>query len=177
MGQRVSAKRNASDAGGDDTWRAFGNRHVGWLVTKAIAAPARRRGFTEITLLREWHRVVGPALAQRCQPVRVRIRPGRGAGSVLELRAYGGAALEIQHAAPQIIERVNQYFGERAVRQIKIIQAPLPRPLAATQAVSERALREDERLWIANEVKSIEHDGLRASLTALGEAIKRADRS
>ncbi|MEO1016869.1 MAG: DciA family protein [Pseudomonadota bacterium] len=158
----------------DDTKRAYATRHVGRLVGKMIAAPARRRGFTEATLLHEWEQVVGAGLARRCQPLRIKFRPGLSAGAMLELCANGGAALEIQHAAPQILERINLYFGRRAVRQLKIIQAPIPlRPLPP-KVRPPRELQEEERAWIDASVATVSHDGLKASLAALGAAIKGA---
>ncbi len=171
---RTKTEVPMSERSGEDVEykRAYGNRHVGRLILKTLAAPARRRGFTEATLLNEWDRVVGVNLARRCQPVRIRFLPGRNAGAVLELRAPGGIALEIQHATPQIIERINQYFGRRAVRQLRIVQAPLPVVPQSVRAISSRPLREDERASIEAEVGTIDHGGLRASLAALGAAIR-----
>lgn len=156
----------------ENTKRAFATRHVGGLISTMIAAPARRRGFTEATLLHEWAQVVGEHLAKRCQPLRVRFRSGPAGGAMLEVCATGAAALEIQHAAPQILERINLYFGRRAVRQLKIVQAPMPRHPAPARPQITRELREEERAWIAAEVEGVGHAGLKASLASLGAAIK-----
>ena len=52
---------------------------------------------------------------------------GQKKGATLVLRVEGPAALEVQHQAPQIIERINSYFGYRAIEDIRILQAPLER--------------------------------------------------
>ena len=52
--------------------------------------------------------------------------------ATLVLRVEGPVALEIQHLSGVIIERVNRFFGWRAVGRIQIRQAPL------------RAAREEE---------------------------------
>ena len=80
----------------------------------------------EASLLADWATIVGPALARRCQPVRVDYAPGRRSGGTLLLQVGGAAALEIQHAAPQLLERINAYFGHKAVRQLRLMQMPLP---------------------------------------------------
>ena len=43
------------------------------------------------------------------------------------LRVEGPVALEIQHLSGVIIEKVNRFFGWRAVGRIQIRQAPLRR--------------------------------------------------
>ena len=47
--------------------------------------------------------------------------------ATLVLRVEGPVALEIQHLSGVIIEKVNRYFGWRAVGRIQIRQAPLMR--------------------------------------------------
>ena len=77
---------------------------------------------------------------------------------------------ELQHLAPQLIERINGYFGYAAVARLQIIQGPLPhaapparRPPAALDAARQRAL--NKRL------ESIGDDPLRQALERLGRAV------
>ena len=96
------------------------------LLGGILDPAARRRGFAEASLLADWATIVGPVLARRCQPVRIDHPPGRRQGGTLLLQAGGGVALELQHAAPQLLERINTYFGHRVVRQLRLLQMPLP---------------------------------------------------
>ncbi|MEL6289347.1 MAG: DciA family protein, partial [Pseudomonadota bacterium] len=43
----------------------------------------------------------------------------------LVLRVDGPLALELQHRSAQLIERINRYFGYRAIAALRILQAPL----------------------------------------------------
>src|SRR3954463_3961785 len=118
---------SGTDKVGVDTGSRQGRSgHAGRQVVRLLASildpAARRRGFAEASLLADWASVVGPALAQRCQPVRVDYAPGRRRGGVLMVHAGGAAAIEVQPAAPQIIERINTYFGFAAVRQLRLLQ-------------------------------------------------------
>ncbi|MGO9392701.1 DUF721 domain-containing protein, partial [Rhodoblastus sp.] len=77
--------------------------------------------------------------------------------ATLVLRVSGGMAIEIQHMAPQLIERVNAHLGWRAVGRLAIRQGPLqkafgpkrvapPDPQALLQAREATEGVEDERL-------------------------------
>ena len=43
----------------------------------------------------------------------------------LFIRADGPRAIFVQHELPQIVERVNAFFGYRAVAQARIVQGPV----------------------------------------------------
>ena len=106
--------------GTDDTARqgrtGQAGRQVARLLGKVLEPAARRRGFTEASLLADWATIAGPALARRCQPLRVEHAPGRRSGGTLLLQIGGGAALEVQHQAPQLIERKEERTSVLRVR-------------------------------------------------------------
>ena len=91
-------------------------------------------------------------------------RPG-----TLVLRVEGPAAIEIQHLANLICERVNRFLGWRAVARLALRQAPLRR--AARKNV--RAADRRGRAAIAAGLPDIADDDLRQALARLGAAIKR----
>ncbi|MEM9590960.1 MAG: DciA family protein [Pseudomonadota bacterium] len=51
----------------------------------------------------------------------------KAGGATLVLRIEGPRAVEVQHRAPQILERINAYFGYRAVSEMRFLQAPISR--------------------------------------------------
>jgi hypothetical protein len=105
------------------------------LLTGLLSPAARARGFAAVGVIEEWPKVVGAGLARRCHPVRLEFRRGTTTGGTLLLQASGGAALELQHCSPQLIERVNDYFGFPAVARLRLVQMPLrPSPAAAGPA-------------------------------------------
>lgn len=142
-------------------------------VLGAVLDPAaRRRGFAAAALLADWRLIVGPVLAARCQPTCLEAR-----GGVLHLQASSSAALELQHAAPQLIERVNIYLGFRAVRRLKLIQAPLPPAPGLPAAPPERPLDAEERSALERAVAGVADEELRAALLALGQSLHTTRRS
>ena len=148
---------------------------VARLLGGILDPAARRRGFAEASLLADWATIVGPAIARRCQPVRVDHAPGRRGAGTLLLQANGAAALEIQHAAPQLLERINAYFGHRAIRQLRLVQMPLP-PVPAPPPPRLRAVSADEEARLAASVATVADDGLRAALLGLGRTMSGSRR-
>jgi len=149
--------------------RGGGLRRLPDTLARLLDREARRRGLVDARLLTDWPAIVGPALADRAQPVRL----GRGeGGGVLHLRVGGSAALELQHAAPQLIERINDHFGYPAVAQLRFLHGPLvrparppPRPEVDPGAEALRALEQ--------RVAAVADPALRDALARLGEAVLR----
>ena len=85
------------------------------------------------------------------------------------LRVEGPAAIEIQHLANVICERVNRFLGWRAVARIALRQAPLRRgaPQGRARHDPVAAAR------IAASLPDIADDDLRQALARLGAAVKR----
>lgn len=150
-----------------------GTHRVSALLGQLLAPAARRRGFAEASLLANWHRIVGPGLAGRCQPHSVRFARGRDRDGVLLLQARGGAALELQHMAPQIVQRVNTWFGFPAVRDMRLVQAS-PRSVGArpkARAPRQRPLAPEEVASVHEAVAPVADPALREALEALGRSV------
>ena len=152
-------------------------RAVGAYVARTLDPVARARGFATTTLLSEWASIVGADLAQFTAPDKVawpRRQEGdapttsrRTPGATLVLRVDGPRAIEVQHRADQILERVNTYFGYRAVAALRIVQAPVtrqsPRSHTGSLEIDETSLKQTAK---------IEKDGLKQALSRLGSAIR-----
>jgi hypothetical protein len=96
------------------------------------AASFARYGFGHDELLARWPEVLGLELARHCEPERIRWprgadHSGRKSGGVLHVRAEPGRGLDIEHQAPQILERIGQFMGHGAITSLKVHQAPLKR--------------------------------------------------
>ncbi len=147
-------------------------REVGRLLAAVLDPAARRRGFAQANLLADWARIVGPSLARRCQPLRVDYAPGRRRGGTLLVQAGGAAAMEVQHAAPQIVERVNTYFGFPAVRQLRLLQMPLRAAAPPPAPPRRRALTAEEEAALGEAVGPVADADLRSALLRLGRTVR-----
>src|SRR3954462_5679278 len=111
------------------TLRRQGLRAIARDRTDATRRALATRGFAAARVIADWPEIVGGALAVSSVPARLVRSPGAGPGgadsATLVVRVSPGAALELQHSVPQVIERVNGYFGFRAVDRLRLVQGPV----------------------------------------------------
>lgn len=143
------------------------------IAGKIVGETFTRQGFASAELVTRWSDIVGMEIAAHSEPIKIQwTRPADGEAAepgALVLRVEGPAAIEIQHLANVICERVNQFLGWRAVARIALRQAPLRRgQRQAAPAVDAVAAQQ-----IAQTLSDIGDDDLRAALARLGAAIKR----
>jgi hypothetical protein len=133
-----------------------------------------RRGFASGAIVAEWPAIVGEHMAARSIPEKVihsRDTRDKNAGGTLRLCvASGGVATEFQHLEPLLLDRINTYFGYRAIARIQYVHRPLPLK-AAPRPPASRPLTPEEERRLAESLAGIEDPELRRSLDGLGRAI------
>src|SRR5262249_25462262 len=101
------------------------------LLSDVFAEAYAKQGFAARELVTRWEEIAGPEISAHSEPLRMQWpRPVEGQPpepATLVLRVEGPMALEIQHSADVILERVNRFLGWRAVRKLAFRQAPLSR--------------------------------------------------
>lgn len=109
---------------------------VGSFVPKLAAKAFERYGFHSAEIMTAWPRVAGAEIAQFTAPERIKWPRGAGepdgtgaqGGATLILRVEPARALDVEYRSAEIIDRINRYFGYRAVATLKLVQAPLLKP-------------------------------------------------
>ncbi|MEM9735282.1 MAG: DciA family protein [Pseudomonadota bacterium] len=145
-------------------------------VRSRLGAVASGKGFAEPDVLLRWTEAVGERLSEICQPVRVVY--GASIGATLVVRADGPRALEVEHQAPHILERINAFYGYKAISRLRVTQATgqrgNPRGFAETastfqgKAMDVRAPKPEAEARAARLTADIESPDLRAALTKMG---------
>lgn len=149
-------------------------RAVGSYVPRLTRKVFEKYGFSASAILTDWASIVGEELALYTEPERLKWPRGVEAygevgeggkgrpGATLVLRVDGSWALDVQFRSRQIIERINAYFGYRAVAEMRIVQAPVTRAAAAEKrAMRATANPAPEPL---PEVEMVQDKGLRDAL-------------
>ena len=145
-------------------------RPLAELINRCLGEAFARQGFASADIVTRWAEIAGRDVAAHAEPVKLKWGRGEEAPATLVLRVEGPAAIEIQHLSGVILERVNRFFGWRAVDRIAIRQAPLTHR-ARRRASS--APTPDAMAHVAARLPDIADEGLRAALCRLGAAIKQ----
>lgn len=140
-------------------------------VPRLTKAALGGRGFAEAGLISDWASIVGAETGRMTRPVALKFPKSQRQDGVLTVQAGGGAALELQHLKPQILERINAYFGYRAVADLKIQQGSAAAPRRREAALPPPSAADQEA--VAKAVHGIADTELKATLTRLGIAIHR----
>jgi hypothetical protein len=130
----------------------------------AAASLARRGGGALVRLKAAWPAVVGSELAAVTWPERL------GRDGTLKLHVATGVALDVQHRAPLLIERINLFLGRAGVGRLVLVQGPLPLPAAPRAAVAS-ALPEGEEAALKDRLAAIVDPELHAALAGLGRLV------
>jgi hypothetical protein len=149
--------------GGDE--RRPGLRPVG-VAASRLASPivARHGGGVLARLKADWPAIIGSDLTAATWPQALS-RDG-----VLKLRVAPAMALELQHRAPLVIERINLYLGRAAISRLAFVQGPLPLTPPAARAAPP-PLADGEAEAIDRSVVEIPDPELRAALARLGKSV------
>lgn len=110
-------------------------RQVAELLPAVGGAAFRKFGFIQSSVVTRWPEIVGEKLARASAPESIRFPQGKKQDGVLTLTVRGAHAAMMSHITPEIIERVNRFFGYTAIARVAIRQgdvapraAPRPRP-------------------------------------------------
>jgi hypothetical protein len=149
-------------------------RKLAELTSEFMAEAFKKQGFASTELVARWRDIAGADIAAHAEPIKLQW-PRQVEGeppepATLVLRVEGPAAIEIQHQAAVVLERINRFFGWQAIGRIAFRQAPLSRartkPKVPVPDAAEAARVEASLIGIAD-------DELRAALGRLGAAVKR----
>ncbi len=102
-------------------------RTISDLMPDIGRAAFRRFGFVQSSVVTRWDEIVGDKYAAISCPETIRFPVGQKSGGILELTVEGAHATLMQHVIPEIIERVNRFFGYSAVNRVKIRQGHVPK--------------------------------------------------
>lgn len=163
---------------------------VGSFVPTLTKTAFQKFGFSTATLITDWARIAGAELAAYTMPDKLKWPRGAEGlaaeddegmrrGATLTLRVDPARALDVEYRARQIMDRINSYFGYRAVETIRLVQAPVEtkQTASATKRETDRALA----AWAKSPPAAgqtpatgvAQDDPLLAALTRLEQGVRR----
>jgi hypothetical protein len=134
----------------------------------AILKPAlEEHGVATSQLITHWPEIVGEELSGVTRPLKLnwpRVPEGvQKTGATLMLLVESAFALDVQHAVPLILERINALYGWQAVTRLSLRQGSVKQE----KIVTDQIVNEKE----APSIEGIENTPLRKALQKLGKSV------
>lgn len=155
----------------DEAPRGGRARSVAELLPEAGRASFRKFGFVQHSIVSRWAEIVGARYAGVSAPESIRFPQGKRSNGTLTLTVAGAHAPMMQHVLPEIIERVNRFFGYVAVERVSLRQGVIAKP-AAKAAAPEL---EPVPVELGDSLRAVADPELRAVLENLARGIATSD--
>lgn len=174
-GKAPAGKRSGKKATPKPYQRPRGGeaRAVSDLMPEIGRAAFRRFGFVQSSVVSRWDEIVGPRYAAVSSPEAIRFPVGKKADGTLELVVEGAHATMMQHVIPEIIERVNRFFGYGAVARIKVRQGVVAKSAAAPKPAAPPMLKPIP-MELGESLREIGDPELFAVLESLAKSLAKA---
>lgn len=148
-------------------------RAISDLMPEVGRTAFRRFGFVQSSVVTRWPEIVGPRHARVCSPESIRFPPGEKSEGILQLVVVAAHAPMIQHVIPEIVDRVNRFFGYNAVARVKLRQGEVKAPPASKPAAPP-SLR-PVPLELGESLRDVGDPELRAVLESLARSMGAKD--
>lgn len=152
-----------------DRPRVGGPRAIADLMPEIGRAAFRRFGFVQSSVVTRWADIVGAHYAGITAPESIRFPAGKKAEGTLNLTVLNGHGPMIQHVVPEIMERVNRFFGYAAVAKVAIRQGEIV-PAQAERRPPPRNLK-PLPVELGDSLRDIGDPELRAVLESLAQGL------
>ncbi|QIG78452.1 DUF721 domain-containing protein [Stakelama tenebrarum] len=149
--------------------RSMRARPVAELVPDVGRATFRKFGFVQHSVVSRWSEIVGERFAGVSAPESIRFPPGKRAEGVLTLIAGGAHAPMLQHLGPEIVERVNRFFGYPAIARVAIRHGSVQRRQAAPPPPAPTPIPEE----LGESLRTVADPELRAVLESLAAGVAK----
>lgn len=136
----------------------------------------RRFGFVQSSVVTRWPEIVGPTHARVCSPEAIRFPPGEKAEGILQLVVIPAHAPLITQVIPEIIERVNRFFGYRAVAKVKLRHGAVTPPAGDGRPAQPPPSLKPIPLELGDSLRDIGDPELRTVLESLARSISNSEK-
>lgn len=168
-GTRTPYSRPASSKSAD-TPRGGPARTVADLLPDIGGAAFKRFGFVQSSVVSRWPEIVGERFARVSSPESIKFPHGKRAEGTLTLVVRGAHWVMMQHITPEIIERVNRFFGYPAIARVVLRHGDLASAPARAHRAAPPSLR-PVPADIGDSLRAIADPEFKAVLEALAAGV------
>ncbi len=161
--------------------RTFIPQNIGDTVKKINKDFSSKFGKLEFIIHANWSKIVGSYFTEYSEPKQIINLPEakNDLGETvykkyLNVSVAPSAALEFQHFKDKIIEKINSYFGYKAIIGLRIQQHYVPKNNLFQKSNNvEKAVSEIDKSKIKYEIDNMKNNDLKKSLFNLGINMKK----
>ena len=160
--------------------RSFIPQRIGDSIKKINRNFTSKFGKIEFIIQSNWEQIVGSYFAEFSEPLYITKIPDfeNEVGETvyknhLNVSVSPAAALEFQHFKDKIIEKMNSYFGYKAIIDLRIQQNYITNSNRKKLNDKNIQLSEEENSNISKEVEMLTDDSLKDTLINLGKKITK----
>ena len=164
--------------------RTFLPKKIGETIGQINKVYSNKYGKIEFLILSKWSQIVGSFFEEHSEPDKIsRITEEFNEfdeaiyKNFLHVRVSPAAAVEFQHYKDTIIEKINSFFGYKAIADLRLQQNFIPKKkIKNSLNLSKRDVSEEEKKLIKEEIDIIHDKELEKSIVNLGASIKREEK-
>lgn len=166
---RSPARPNAAE-----TRRSSGGpaRRVGEMLPDIGHSAFRKFGFVQSAVVTRWPEIVGERYARVSAPESIRFPRGERTDGVLHMVCASAHAPMMQHVTPEIMERINRFFGYTAVARVVIRHGEVKIAKASRPPESKPVPISEE---LGESLRTIADPELKTVLEALAKGIAASE--
>ena len=97
-------------------------KKIGNSLPKIVDKNIKEKNFIELSLIKKWKEIIGNNIAEFCWPTKVVFSNVDNSKGVIFLKTRRGRSMEIEFKNEEIIEKLNQYFGYKAINKVSVVQ-------------------------------------------------------
>ena len=163
--------------------RTFVPKKIGETLTKVNKNYSSKFGKIEFLIFSKWTQIVGSFFADHSEPDKISQITDEFNEfdepiykNFLHIRVSPAAALEFQHYKDTIIEKINSFFGYKAIADLRLQQNFIHKKKDEQPFKSKRFETTDhEKKLVKKEIQNIQDKELENSIVNLGLSINRED--
>ena len=161
--------------------RTFIPQTIGDTIKKINRNFSSKLGKIEFIIQSKWPEIAGSYFNEFSEPKNVSRLPDyeNEIGETvyknyLLVSVSSAAAIEFQHFKDKILEKINSYFGYKAIFDLRIQQNYIPKKNIRNELkMNNKRLNESDKKNISNEVSILSNKDLKKSLVDLGKNIAK----
>ena len=164
--------------------RTFVPKKLGETLSRINKNYSSKFGKIEFIILSKWTQIVGSFFADHSEPDKISRMTEEFNEfdepiykNFLHVRVSPAAAVEFQHYKDKIMEKINSFFGYKAISDLRFQQNFIPKKKRNINInLYDQEISKEEKESIKNEIGNIHNKELEKSIVNLGASINKEDK-